>query len=683
MRSVLIGFQLLFCTYPLLGFFLSNDGDTLQTIHLNNVVIISAQRSATNIFDRPESLGFLDKTQLKRIAPMSAPHALSYVPAVWMQRTNHGAGSPFIRGLTGYQTLLLVDDIRMNNSTYRSGPNQYLNTIDPATISEVEVLRGGGSVQYGSDAIGGTIHILSNDPEFSDDGMDISGGFSGKYWSNDMEWSGRGHIKVATENFALLGGFTYRKLGDIVAGGDLGEQSPSAYNEYGLDLKFIYKVGANHTFTGAYQQVMQNDVPLYYRIASGEYEWYQFDPQRRNLAYARLTSDYRNKWLSEIRYTVSIQNSLEVREKKKTGSEMLVQETDDVNTFGSSVDVISLITKKWHATSGVEYYRDFVGSSTISTNQDTGEQIRLRGLYPDGSKYDNFAIYSLHQYESEKLILTAGLRYNIISMQIPDELFGEVNIAPDALVGNAGIVFKLNHQHHLTATINNAFRAPNINDVSSFGIADFRYEVPAYDLKPETSLNKEIGYKLKNDWLSGAIHLFHQNLYDLIANVPVQYQGADSLDGHKIYQRKNVKEAIIYGGEIETEANFGRRLTSFASLSYTYGQNTSDDEPLRRIPPVFGRFGLRNEFGSGVSIRAEGVFAGKQDRLAQGDISDSRIAEGGTPGWFVSNIYGGYQWRQLDIQISIQNIFNEAYRIHGSGIDSIGRSLWLSLGASF
>jgi hemoglobin/transferrin/lactoferrin receptor protein len=243
----------------------------------------------------------------------------------------------------------------------------------------------------------------------------------------------------------------------------------------------------------------------------------------------------------------------------------------------------------------------------------------------------------------QKVEFIAGLRYNFVRLQVQDTLFGNTVISPDAIVGNFGIVYKLNEHHHLTGHINSAFRAPNINDVSSFGVADFRYEVPAYDLKPETSLNKELGYKLHYEGFSGAIHVFHQNLNDLIANVPAQYQGLDSLDGFEVYQRENVNEAVIYGGEIELEGKLARQIFAFGSMSYTYGQNISSDEPLRRIPPLFGRAGIKGKFESGLNFMAECVFAGEQNRLSAGDIADDRIADGGTPAWSVINLYAGYQ----------------------------------------
>ncbi len=659
--------------------FADDDADTVATIYLNHAVVVSAQRYETNAFDRPESIAALSNAQLSRISPMSMPDALAYVPGVWMQRTNHGGGSAFVRGLTGYQTLLMVDGIRMNNSTYRSGPNQYLNTIDPLMISHVEVLRGGGSVQYGSDAIGGTIHLLSVDPKFSNEGIHVGGSLYGKYWSSDMEQTGRARLDIGSGKFAFVGGITDKNLGDVLAGGDLGTLDPTGYDEYSMDFKGKYRLNNNHQLTASYQKLKQNDVPLYHKIAPGDYQVYLFDPQQRDLAYLRLESFYDHQLFSEIKYTISHQNSLEVRKKQKTGSPVLVNEKDEINTLGANIEVVSRINEAWKVSSGMEFYHDKVSSNAASENMESGESEQLRGLYPDGSTYDNFAVYTLHNYDMENWSFSGGLRYNFIQLQLEDTTFGNTSIAPGALVGDLGVVYKINENHHLTAVVNSTFRAPNINDVSSFGIADFRYEVPAYDLKPEKSWNKEIGYKIKSGSFSGAVHFFHNKLNDLIANVPTQYNGLDSLDGYKVYKRENVNKAAIYGGEVEVETRLSKNLIGYGNMAYMHGQNISNDEPMRRIPPMNGKLGLRGAVHQNITIMGEWLFAASQDRLSSGDISDDRIANGGTPGWNVFNILGGYDHEYFTVNAGLQNIFDASYRVHGSGIDGIGRSVWVSL----
>ena len=546
-------------------------------------------------------------------------------------------------------------------------------------ISNVEVLRGSGPGQYGSDAIGGTIHMMSLDPAFVSEGVKVSGSLYGKYWSGDMEKTGRGQVNIASEKLAFFGGFTYKNIGNILAGGDLGVLEPTGYDEYSIDLKAKYKLKSNANFTAAYQRVKQMDVPLYHKIASGEYQIYHINPQQRELAYLKLASYYKSKFASEIHYTLSYQNSLEIREKQKTGSVEFVEEVDEVNTLGTNIEVVSDLTKAWKASSGIEYYHDLIGSKAEIKNVETGEVITTRGLYPDGSSYDNFAVYSLHHYLMGKWNFSMGFRYNFIQLKLNDAIFGNTSLTADALVGNFGIVYKLNENNHFTANINSAFRAPNINDVSSFGIADFRYEVPAYDLKPETSLNKELGYKIRYDQFSGSVHVFHNKLNDLIVNVPGQYNGMDSLDGYKVYQRENINEAEIYGGELELEGRLTRTLIGYGNLSYTHGFNISKDEPMTRIPPLNGRIGLRGNVIKHFFFMAEWVVAGSQHRLSSGDKADDRIADGGTPGWNLINLYAGYDHKYFSFNTSLQNLFDEAYRIHGSGIDGIGRSFWLTL----
>ena len=81
-----------------------------------------------------------------------------------------------------------------------------------------------------------------------------------------------------------------------------------------------------------------------------------------------------------------------------------------------------------------------------------------------------------------------------------------------------------------------------------------------------------------------------------------------------------------------------------------------------------------------MQVRAAYDFAGPQHRLSGGDIADSRIAVGGTPAWSLFNIAAHIRRiRWVDINFGIRNIFDTAYRIHGSGVDGYGRNIWLGL----
>ena len=103
---------------------------------------------------------------------------------------------------------------------------------------------------------------------------------------------------------------------------------------------------------------------------------------------------------------------------------------------------------------------------------------------------------------------------------------------------------------------------------------------------------------------------------------------------------------------------------------------------MRRIPPMNGRLGIafhQKQF----FVRPELLFASKQDRLAQGDKDDNRIGKDGTAAWQIINIQSGFTHKWLTINLSLQNLTNQDYRTHGSGINGVGRSAWLTLGAKF
>ncbi len=111
-------------------------------------------------------------------------------------------------------------------------------------------------------------------------------------------------------------------------------------------------------------------------------------------------------------------------------------------------------------------------------------------------------------------------------------------------------------------------------------------------------------------------------------------------------------------------------------LAWTYGEELITGDPLRRIPPVNGM--LKLAWRPRARVWAEGLslLATQQTRLAAGDKTDPRIPAGGTPGFVTFNVRGGVRLTHGGrIGVGIENLTNQTYRIHGSGIDRPGRNL--------
>jgi hemoglobin/transferrin/lactoferrin receptor protein len=168
----------------------------------------------------------------------------------------------------------------------------------------------------------------------------------------------------------------------------------------------------------------------------------------------------------------------------------------------------------------VEYYHDNVSSSRfVITTDNSAAPLEKRGLYPDDSNYGNFSVYSLHHFTLNNWVIDGGIRFNAFNIKIDDKDLGEVKITPEALVFNVGAMYNINRSNHLYATVSNGFRAPNIDDMGTLGIVDFRYEIPAYDLKPEKSVNFETGYKLSLPKFQANIAGYYMDLNQLITRV--------------------------------------------------------------------------------------------------------------------------------------------------------------------
>jgi len=675
--------------------FVAQRGDTQITISLepsalllNNSVTVTAQRHERLTFDVPQSVTTLTREELNKKSSRSTPEALMNESGIWVQKTNHGGGSPVIRGLVGNQVLLLIDGIRLNNATYRYGPNQYLSTIDPGMVDRIDAIRGSGSVLYGSDALGGVVQVLSKTPMFSSEGLKISGNLSGKWMSAGMEQSGRAEAEIRSGKVAFIGGYSARNFGDVLAGGSLGVLDPTGYHERSGDAKLLLRTGSSGIVTAAFQQLTQHDVPRYDQVVQGGYSIFDFEPQTRQLSYVRWESFSRNPWLQSVRVTGSYNRSIEGINSQKNNSNDFKKQRDEVNTTGFMAEIMSAPATRWNIQSGVEYYFDKVYSTASTTNLISNTETIQRGSYADGSTASNIALYTNHQYDINKFQVSAGVRFNAVTVSVVDNTFGDQRITPNAWVGHLGLTMKVNKVLRAFISSNTGFRAPNVDDMSKFGTVESGvFEIPSAGLSSEKSLSVETGLKINQKKFSGTLALYQTNLSDLIDRVPSTYLGESTFEGRTVYQKQNVGEARLRGVEAEADLYLLKSLSAFGHVTYTYGENITKQEPMRRIPPLFGRIGLRYQPASGFWLKAEWAAAGEQDRLAAGDKSDVRIAvrleDGVMPAWNILNLYVGYTYKSLTLQVIGQNLFDQAYRVYASGIDGYGRSAGASLNIEF
>ena len=642
-------------------------------VNLDSAIVTSR---SIKILDTKNSfvISSITNHQIIEKGARTTPEALMGVSGVFIQKTNHGGGSAFIRGLTGNQTLIVLDGIRLNNAIYRYGPNQYLNTIDMFTVDKIDVLKGIGSVEYGSDAMGGVIHVKTKE-NTSQELNKISLNNTSKFISSDMEKTNRTAIQYATNKWDFIGGISLKKYGDLVGGENIGKQTPTGYNEINYDLKTRIKISTQSELIYSSQNTIQKNVPIYHKIALENFKTNQIDYQIRYLNYLKYKYISNKRWISEIIINASTQRTIEQRSNQKNNSSIFRNEADTVKNIGLTAEIVSKPNKNWTMNTGFDYYKDEIFSEAIETSSDINTQVIKRGLYPNGSIYKNSSLFNIHNLNFNKLNIVAGLRYNFLHIQMNELTLGNIAINPAALVSNYGFNYQLNQHGFLFGSITTGYRAPNIDDLGSLGIVDFRYEIPSYDLRPEKSLNTEIGYKYRSNKIDFSIAAFKMKLKDIIARVLVDGQ---VINGYNVYNKKNIESSYINGAEVNYTYLLSKYLTWYTNATYTYGQNETKNEPMRRIPPLFGQnkisFVKKNK-----TLAISHQFAGKQDRLAQGDKDDNRIGKLGTPGWNIFNIDAGWQVKNLSLNTSLINISNVQYKTHGSGVYGVGRAVNLTI----
>jgi outer membrane receptor protein involved in Fe transport len=605
----------------------------------------------------------------------TVPEMLSYETGVMVQKTNHGGGSPSLRGLHGNQTLMMVDGIRLNNSIFRYGPNQYLNTVDAFAVDQLDVLFGSGSIQYGSDAMGGVIAAKFHEPEFVKCNQWVPKVFF-RTTTGNQEYSMRSSVDRCFGQNAITAGITMRQFGDVLAGGDLKYQRPSGYKEFDVDVKFVHKDKLGK-WVSAYQSNNQFDVPIFHRVALENYKFYNTTLQARTLTYLKRSLVFAGKLFDEIELMAGRQNQHEHREFQKNNSNLLRTERDSVNTYFFTTKFYGKLHNRWQWVLGTDFYFDKVNSARTDADVALGTLKQIRGLYPNGSTQMQNSAFGYITKTGDRGLVRLGGRYNYTQIILQTLETGNVQYQKGAFVADGAGSLKVTKKLHLYGNVGTGFRSPNIDDMGTLGIVDFRFETPQHGLLPEYSFNKELGLKYKSAKSQFNVCVFHNAMSGLISRIKA---GTDSMQGYPVYQKQNVGSSLIYGAELDWKHEWGGHWVFGGGGSLIVGDNITGNEPMRRIPPAMCNAVLRYKLNGSVSFSMNIIGARAQLRLAKGDIQDNRIGPAGTPGYFTGDLRCEMNFKRATVDIAVLNLRNQRYKTHGSGIYSMGRAVQLLIG---
>ncbi len=171
--------------------------------NLQSEVTVTASRSSRDALVVPLRVESLAEETMAATNPASSGELMIEATGVTPVGSGPFQMRPRLRGLDSTRVLVLVDGERLNNArtaTDRAGVE--VGLVDAGSIESVEVVSGAGSVLYGTDALSGTVNILTAQPTFSEKNRFIANA-NGYYSSNENGLRGTLGLGVTAPRFAL------------------------------------------------------------------------------------------------------------------------------------------------------------------------------------------------------------------------------------------------------------------------------------------------------------------------------------------------------------------------------------------------------------------------------------------------------------------------------------------------
>ena len=522
-------------------------------------VVVTGPTGAVKLEDMSMPAAVVDRNALRMTPATNIVDAVAKLPGVSQVSTGSGISKPVIRGLGYNRVVVVADGVRQEGQQWG---DEHGVEIDGNAVSSVEILKGPASLLYGSDALAGVLK-LNSDPVVPLNRMRLN--VNTEYHTNN------GLVNYSLNFGGNRQGLTWNiRYGDKFAHAYKtpvdGFVPNTQFRERALSGMLGINKSWGHTrLTGSYFHLTPS-------IAEGER-----DPLTSELEQPYTdTKTYHHgmPYQQVYHYKTVLDNAFYLGGGRLIATlayqQNRRQEYEEPDEYGLYLKLhtvnydLHYVTRRlgdWRITGGVN------GMWQKSLNE--GDEF----LIPDYHLFD-FGAFVTTTAEVGRWALNGGIRFDnrhLVSHELMDDeamRFEAFKRDFSGFTASAGAVWHATEQLDLRVNVARGFRAPNISELASNGVHEgsLRYEVGNQRLKPEFSLQFDLGAEFTASWIDAQLSLFSNR----IAGYIFIHRSGEVIDDEFMTYRYDSGDAQLLGGEFALDIHpwhFLHLGTSFSMVN--------------------------------------------------------------------------------------------------------------------
>ncbi len=654
-------------------------------------IVVTATRTAEELPNVPRSVTVITRDEIEQQATVTRD-----VQDILAQ-TVPGYGPPTERAFTdttaslrGRAPLVLIDGVPQNTNSGNFG--RQLQTIDPASIERIEVVRGPSAI-YGQGATGGVINIITRQPNEEqrlrttvEVGVTAAlGELEAESFGNYQEYGleiNEGDVDLVINLSRDDIGASFDAEGDRLAITQGTDQSETfnLLGKVGWDINDQQRLelSASHYSTerdaNAISDPSIEDIPGIQKPRAIVFEegidFIGTSPQSdRNSA---LNLNYTNENVFGSRLGLQAyfrDNNVHADARDRRGADQGInQGVVEAENWGGRLQIetpfnpeetVSLLWGADYANEENFFFRNLFDPEEFDSSG--GRVLEKIGEVTVVPPYDveNLGLFAQLQWDvSDRVALSGGARYDRFDISVPSytTLFGdqaeggERNF--DDVVFNVGAVYQATDEVSLYANYAQGFSVPNLVDVLFAPPAGFNFESSVRDLQPQKVNNYEIG--VRGNWSEVQVSLAgFYNESDL---------GATLIPTDEFFELVRAPERI-YGIEATLDWQPGGGFSLGGTLGLSEGEvDLPDDDEgylalgTDRIQPLKLTAYVEHQTTPGWRNRLQAVLVGNRDRAFEDGLDLSPVES-----YVVLDYLGSIQLGPGMLQIGIRNLLDNQY----------------------